>query len=350
MILMRRVIWRTTKNKFLFVFLCIVYTLVTTRAMQMGHWIEEEVDSSCMESLIRYREAPELNIDVGKDKNALVVNDDISHGMVVMASGMFPFSSVPDRRIMELIDYVLPMGAIKAKNLNIILSNLSQIQACLSTASTDKVKRWAQSVLDIVAAVPDVLEGTNIDFDAESDLPKKLNSMVVDGKKKGLASYLRKIKTRLLGYYIEYVDCLKDYFSALIDFGLIEDANVDLARTAILKLDESRQIIASKDEIHFSDAVSAFQSVERFQDNAHKLVHSEGILLYCIVKGNIRLQNSGIRFFSKYDMCELCENVVWKYAHREESPTCFVVLSREIFQNSQGRDDPTETILLKKRI
>lgn len=295
-----------------------------------------------------YFDSPKLAVDCGVGRNTAIVEDTVSNQMIIIASGMFPFSTMHDPQITELIDYVFPAQAANAKNLNIILSNLSQIQARLNANPVDEVKRWAQSVLEIIVAVPAVLEGTGIDIGEQSDFMQKLRDMVANGKKKGLAAYLTLIKAKLLGHYNDYVDCLTGYFQVLHDNALLDGASVEFAKTAIIRLNEVKEIIHSINAAQFSRAVSELQSVAKFQENAHKLVHSEDILLYCVVMGRIGLRGDGIRFFTKYDMCEMCEDIVWRYAHKGNVQ--FIVLSREEYIDSIDRNADKESILLKKRI
>lgn len=144
------------------------------------------------------------------------------------------------------------------------------------------------------------------------------------------------------------MDCLTGYFHALCKNKLLVGASVEFAQNAIIKLNEVKRVIKSIDAAHFSRAVYELQSVVKFRENAHKLVHSEDILLYCVVMGHIGLRDDGIRFFTKYDMCEMCEDIVWIYAHRRDVP--FIVLSREAYIDSIDRNIDEEGILLKKRI
>lgn len=191
MILMRRVIYNINGN-FLLVLLCVVFTLAPTKAMHAGRWMRdhEVIDAA---RLAAYVDSPSLAVDGGAGRNTAVVEDVVSHQMIIISSGMFPFSTIPDPQFTELIDYIFPAQAAKAKNLNIILSNLSQIQARPNANPVDEVKGWAQSVLIIIEAMPAVLEGTGIDV-GEDIFIGKLHDMVVDGRKKGLAAYLKKIK------------------------------------------------------------------------------------------------------------------------------------------------------------
>ncbi|MDR1391077.1 MAG: hypothetical protein LBI95_01770 [Holosporales bacterium] len=323
------------------------FTPLLLSAMHVGRWVDlDDVDHALVAA---YSQAPELSVDAGVGKTTVVVNDAISHHMVVIASGMFPFSTMPNSQIRELIDYI-DENALVAKELNVILSFLSQIQARPNSNPSEEVKRLSSSVLmKIMHDIPTVLEGTGIDTGAESDFMKKLNTMAGDGKKRGLAMYLPLVKTKLLEYYKGYILHLKEYFEALQHHHIVNDGSVAFAQTAIGKLTEVAEIMNHTEPVHFSDAVAAFQSVARFQDNAHKLVHSEDILLYCVTSEVIGLSDVGVRFFTKYDMCEICEDIVWNYAHRGDSP--FVVLSREPYPpNSRERNNTGEAIMLKLAI
>ncbi len=345
MISMQRVICRAGSSFFLF-FLLAFCACVQTEAMRVGRWVNDGVDSLV---LAKYLDSPKIRVNAGDGKNTVIVEDSVSQEMVVIASGMFPFSTVPNLEIKELIDYIYPDHSLNAKNLNVVLSNLSRIQAHKGTGSSDSVKRWAQSVLDVVSEVPSVLDGTGINFYQSNGLQEKLNLMVGDGKKKGLSVYLKAIKGRLLTYHVEYIDRLKGYFNSLEEHSLVERETAELSQIARTNLDKVKVIMGNTPVARFSEAVAAFQSVARFKENAHRLVHSENILLYCVTLNKITFRDEGIRFFTKYDMCESCEDIVWRYAHRcGEAP--FVVLSEKEYLDSRNINDEAEYILLKKKV
>lgn len=317
-------------------FCCLYFGLLLGQcfSMNVGKWCNDlGVDRKVYER-VEHRQ--------NKNVVAVATND---KDVVFIESGMFPFSSVPNQQYNELIDYLMPReSAKKAKNLNVILSKLCQIKFSPNKEITSSVLEYAQAILNIIKSNENVLDGTGLN----DSLNKKLTDMVNNRSMKSFGEELKLIKSQLLIYYRDYSAHLIEYFHVLQGINANDKQQEEsIEAKAILNMTYVSQCLAIAKADGFSDAVAAFQSAERFKNNAHLLVHSENILLYLLSKKSISICNDGIRFFTYYDMCENCEHLVWKYAHGIVKQGNFIVLSKKEFLESRQRNDAQEEILLK---
>lgn len=316
--------------------------------MHVGCWIDEEG----IEGLEKYKDSSELRSNIGHEDNIIAVDDKKSNKMILIVSGMFPFSTMPDSQVKELIDYTLFAKGMIVKKLNFVSSKLSQIQLSRkgrnkdTALSVENRKNLANSILEILS--PDVLEGTKVDY---AEFTSTLNS-IVEKRNKGVSTYLNNIKSKLYIYYVDYIESLISYFNKWKQYTFADDSIRTLANTASEKLTEIKDTESSLTDVssQFLHIVTELGSASKFQGNAYKLVHTEDILLYCVEEGKIVIYDEGIRFFTKYDMCETCEHIVWIYSHKDGSTTPFIVLSKDPYHDSRSRNNTEENILLKAYI
>ena len=107
-------------------------------------------------------------------------------------------------------------------------------------------------------------------------------------------------------------------------------------------------IIEREQYQQFPTVITKLQSPKNFKETAHRLVHTENILLYAVNEKTISLPSEGIRFFTLNDMCENCENIVYLFANNAEfNQNPFYVLSSIEYEKSRDRNLSMKQHLLK---
>ena len=265
-------------------------------------------------------------------------------------SGMFPFSSKKDQRICELIDYIMPESAEIVKKINYLYSMLAKVLSGIDVVNS------ALSVLSILK------EQSNTD-DLEEIVKKDLEEIVTHGykflkksKQNTFNNYFSVIGSKLLEYYKAYSSALVEYFEELknITEKLSASEAMIAAEAAVNQMkdlqgeliDLSGQVITAK---ILKAAEQQFRNQKIFKENAYKLVHTENILLYLLTKKQIEIADDGVRFYTRFDMCKRCEDLVWRYANTL-SKNEFIVLSSIEFKDEKNQqvENSEEGEVLKK--
>ena len=337
-------IYNLTKSSFL-LFLSIS-TVGIVEASRYGRWIECNEDASRYYSTLQEYISKE-HINRPRDVNLLFVQKDSdSSSFFTIISGMFPFSKSPNPLVKELIDFLCPETSMSTKRLNKILSDLAALKVAIVDGRADDIKSLSGSILRTLAADSSLLTETTIRIDLEGNLKLATEK----GKGFGVKSYTNAIEKCLLRCYLKYVEALEEYFKAA-QFASAEDKR--LASSSRMSISEVRKkidnaIVCQSNCCSFTDIVASLQSAQTFTKTAHKLVHTENILLYADDKKMLKIPNDGIRFFTLNDMCENCENIVWSLANDVKfNKNQFLVLSNIEYKGSRNRNNTEECFLFK---
>ena len=346
MIMMRRATYNIMGRLFEF---CLCFGVLSNQcfSMQCGRWISDVADKKRLEQYAAAIQSLNLKDKEFKDKNVALILKDNGTTDRLIVSGMFPFSFIYSEQGVCLIDLVLPNDSNKAKGLNCILSSLSRAKIAYRRKGSEDVKKRIKEAQEIIEKVNGVLDGTKL----YSDFNKKLSQIAQTGQVVSLKSEIAQIQEQLLIYYKSYRNALVEYFETLkIIAQQLEGKNSFWFSVAIddsiQELNGIKETLDNASTHNFTDAIAQFQSQKKFQNNAHKIVHSENILLYLLEKKRLVIAEEGIRFFTNLDMCDACEDLIYKYAHFVEKAQ-FIVLSKKEFKKSRNRDNNDENILLK---
>lgn len=276
-------------------------------------------------------EKPDGNIVVSKIKSRKGGEEK----KIVVRSSMYPFGQI--KRAYDSIDLAdILLGEItskKMKNIVCIYNKLCFLQNAINkakkTKEADAVLLTKNDLLNHASVINEYV-GTQLINDISGITEEKLNV-------NGLKEYVRDLEGQILLLLKDYIKKLKEYFSMI---GNSFSAFENEASIAIKHLEEISE------KVTYEGINKELKNSKRFLNNAHRLVHSEDILLFYVMKNfpNYR----PVLICTYLNMCKDCEQVVCSFANIKNGGDTLAVISEIEDPKEKEENRSTPKSLVKK--
>lgn len=312
----------------------------------------ESSESYRVKSGIAVGAKPDGNIIVAEIANRIAP---FNKQKIVLRSSMYPFGQI--NRAYDSIDLAdILLGSADSADLKtrvFLYNKLCALKTALDSVEKTQRSKKTEKIQAVLAIKQDLISYMeSIEVYTDQALTGHINALSHDVLQvPQLGIKIKNLRSSIMPFLRRYIINLQEYFlgiHSIIGDSITLDGlgNIEVPIGIVAGERIKNVLTICGDEKTYDAVNTALKQAARFRDNAHRLVHSEDMLLYYITHS---LPDYRPTLICTYlNMCRDCEQVVSMFANIRNGGDGLIVVSEEEIPGEEDIRRNTAESLVKK--